>query len=179
MNAPQRADSLPPSKKDDVLARLAKAQLGREGELLEANLEGLRQVWAALRGNDPQALEAVLGRQVEQEQHREGIRQERHHFQQQAAAALGVAPEAVHLGLVVRNLRGESANSLEQHLQCLRDKIQEAEQLRDNVASLIGHCLSFLNRFLLDLTGAADGGRYGPAGARPETASGLLLELRG
>jgi hypothetical protein len=147
--------------------------------LLEANLEGLRQIWAALRGNDHQVLEAVLGKQAEQEQRREGILQERQHFRQQAAAVLGVAPDEVHLGLVVKKLHGDSAHHLQDHLEGLREKIREAEHLRENVVSLIGHCLSFLNRFLLDVTGASEAGRYGPAGARPETASGVLLELRG
>jgi hypothetical protein len=177
MNGPERAVSLP--SQPDLLARLAQEQLAREEALLQTNLEGLRQVWAALRGNDQQALQAALEQQALQEPQREAIRQERNQFRQRAAAILGLAPKDVHLGLVVKHVRGESAHDLEHHLKCLRQRTQEAEQLRDHVFSLTCHCLSFLNRFLLDLMGTVDGGRYGPAGVCPEPASGVLFEMRG
>ncbi|HLJ96553.1 MAG TPA: hypothetical protein VKU02_25490 [Gemmataceae bacterium] len=163
----------------DTLAQLVQDQLAREEALLQANLEGLREVWAALQRNDPQTLQTVLERQVEQERHRNETQHERNHFRRQTARLLGMAPEDVHLGLVIRNVRWESAKDLEQRLHCLRQKTREAETLRDQVSSLTCHCLSFLNRFLLDLTGSVDGGCYSPSGVRPETASGVLFEMRG
>lgn len=173
----------------DFLAQLARDQLERERAWLEASVEELRQVWAALRENDQQALHAIVGRQTDQEQHCESIRHERNHFRQRSATILRVPPEDVHFGLIIQRLREAASTetvSFEESVRHLahlhayvQQKIQEAEQLRDQIANLTSHCLSFLNRFLLDLTGGVDGGRYSPAGIRPEAVSGALIEMRG
>ena len=61
----------------------------------------------------------------------------------------------------------------------LRQPAAEVDRLNQSNASLLHHCLSFLQQFFADLTGGAGERRYGRNGAYQEAACGSLLQMRG
>ena len=176
MTGPHSADLLTPDL--DGLAHLALAHFEREEAFLDTICEQLREIHTALLDNNQAALHQVLQRQSEMERRQAAFRLERAGFCRRAAASLGVAPEDIRLAWLAQRLGGESARLLERLRRRLEAKLQEAEQTRQRIASLAHCCLSFLQRFFLDLTGGG-AGRYSPTGSHPETACGSFIEVRG
>ena len=162
----------------DQLALQALAQFEREEAFLDTLREQLEAIHTALLDNDQPALYHVLQRQPELESIQEDFRRERAEWHRRAAASLGVAVEDMHLGRLVERLTGEPARQLERLRRRLEGKLREVEEIRQRIASLVRCCLSFWQRFFLNLTGgAAD--RYSPTGTRSETACGSFIEARG
>ncbi len=162
----------------DDLALPALAHFEREEAFLDMLREQLQAVHAALRDNDQPALYDICQRQSELEQTQEAFRRERAAWQRRAAAALGVAAEDVDLRRLAERLAGEPARQLECLRRRLEAKLRETDELRQRIASLAHCCLSFWQRFFLNLTGGgAD--RYSPTGTRSETACGSFIEARG
>lgn len=160
------------------LALQALAHFEREEAFLDTLREQLQAVHTALQDNDQAALSHVLRRQAELEHVQEAFRRERADWRRRAATALGVAVEDVHLRRLAERLSGEPARQLECLRRRLEGKLRETDEIRQRIASLAHCCLSFWQRFFLNLTG---GGAdcYSPAGTRSETACGSFIEVRG
>lgn len=161
------------------LAHLSLDHLEREEAFLNANLNGLELLRSALLDHDHGALKDALREQEDLARVRERLFQERALFRQQAALLLDAAPARVCLSLVVERLRGKPAERLARRREQLAEKARELERLGQSTAALTNHCLDFLNRFFLEITGGQCDGRYSPKGGRAPGACGSFIEMRG
>ncbi len=176
MTGPHSADLLTPDL--DHLADRMLAHFEREEIFLDHLGAQLRAMHTALLDNNQAALHQFLQGQSDLESRQEVLRRERAGLCRRAAAILGVTAEDFHLRQLAEHLSDEPARQLECLRGRLESKLQEADQVRRRIASLAHCCLSFLQRFFLDLTGA-DAGRYSPTGNRAETVCGAFIEVRG
>jgi hypothetical protein len=176
MTEPHAADLLAPDL--DHLARQVVAHFEREAIFLDSLCDQLRNIHTALLDNNQPALYALLQDQSDLEDRQQTLGQERAGLCRRAAAVLGIAVADVQLRRLAEQLRGEPAQQLEGLRQRLEIRLEEADQVRQRIASLAHCCLSFLQRFFLDLTGA-DAGCYSPTGSHSAMACGSFIEVRG
>jgi hypothetical protein len=164
----------------EELGRACVEHLAREEEVLRSALEGLCAVHNALVAGGPAAQAEALQRQEKLTQAREALNVQRVELRHQAAAKLGIPPEAVTLGELAQRLGGPLDQELRRARQRLRRLAAETETQARRTTLFCYLALASVQRLLVEVTGGPrDGGRYGPDGARPKSSLGPILQLEG
>ncbi len=162
------------------LAATCLEHLGREEAFLDATLDSLRRVRAAVVRNDLPGLAAALGRQAELARESDAVRAARARLRERAAAALGVAAVAVTLRLLAERVAGEEGRRLLDRREALRRRAEEVERFNQANAALVRQLLGLNSELLRWLTGGQTAGEgYGRTGAYQEGVCGPLLSAQG
>jgi FlgN protein len=161
------------------LARLCLEQVAHEQAHIAATLAGLRDVRAALLGQDQTALGAALARHETTARGGDELGLRRAAFQKEAGELLDVSAASVTLDLLAAHLPADAAGPIAEARARLRQQAIEVERLSSSNASLLYYCLDFLQRFFDRLTDRPRDGRYGPAGKVAPTSGGSLINARG
>ena len=152
----------------------------RKRALPSATLTSLHQVRAALVSNNLQALRTALEQQCDIAQAGKDLRCKRDLLRQELAAVTGTASESVTVQMLALCLPGERGDRLERCRQRLRQMATEVDQVNRGNATLVWHCLNFMQGLLVAITGGeSTGGRYNAGGQRQEAACGSLIQMRG
>jgi hypothetical protein len=169
----------PSTPADQRLARLCLDQVAREQLQLDATLIALDDIRTALLSKDHAALTAALAQHESTIGGSEETCRARVAFQQEAGALLGVPAPTITLDLLISRLPGEVAGIVADARTRLRQQAAAVERLNNSNASLLYHCLDFLQRFFDRATGRPCDGRYGPAGKRTAVSGCSLIDARG
>jgi hypothetical protein len=171
--------SLKPLEPNESLGHVCLEHLAQEEAQLDATLDALQGVRAAVLGCDPAALGAALAYQEKIAQLAEFLGERRSALRHYAATRLGLTPTSVTLETLSAHVPPLTASQIAAARVRLRRQAAEIDQLNRSNASLISYSLDFLQRFFDDLTGRPRDGRYGPSGALQTASSGSLINARG
>jgi hypothetical protein len=154
------------------------AHLGREETLLDATVQALQLIRAALLRNEWNALPGLLRDQDRLARLDAELQRARERIRQSGADFLGVAAS----GLTLETLARGMPAALGDPLLCQRERVlgraREAAALRDANAALLGYSLDFLRKLIAGLAGGAPD-RYGPGGRTERGSVGFLMQARG
>jgi hypothetical protein len=168
-----------PRHDTSTLSLACLAHMEQEEAMLQATLDSLRQVRAALLGRDLAELERAVERQVHTARAAEELRLRRAELRGQLAVRLGIDAQAVTLQKVAARLPGENGERLARCRERLKCMAAEIDRLNRGNAALVQHSLEFLHQFLLNVTGgAAVGDRYQPSGRVDRALCGSVFEGR-
>lgn len=157
---------------DQLLAHLETERLS-----LEAMLKAIRDVHAALRDLNDQALQSSLEAEARELACGVALQERRHRLQIELGAKLQIRPEEVTLRRLVTLATGSVRDSLERVWRSLSEMAAETERLNRQNAAMIGHSLSIARGVVEQITGAAGTGEsYGAGGIRSETHVGPLIQ---
>jgi flagellar biosynthesis/type III secretory pathway chaperone len=149
----------------------------------ETNLVGvldtLRRSRAALLHGDLAGFTALLEEQLTVAPRTELLRQGRERLRQETAAAFDIDARGLTLQQLADFFPTESRERLAGYRDRLRRLGEEADQLNRGNAAIVRHCLDFMQRVVVDLTGGQVSGTYGPAGKQPAAACGSFLQVHG
>ena len=153
------------------------AHLETEQSSLEAMLNAIRGVHAALRDLNDQALQSSLEAEARELASGVALQERRHRLQHEFAARLHIRPEEVTLRRLVTLATGSVRDSIERVWHSLSEMAAETERLNRQNAAMISHSLSIARSVVEQITGVTGMGEsYGATGVRTETHVGPLMQ---